>query len=53
MWAVFQSTMIDAMSLQYIGPMSVDLAQIFISVTLGEEVTLLANYCWAFFLDIV
>ena len=53
MRAINNLAMIDAMPLQYIQIFSVNLSQILIALTLRMEVTLLAMYRGAFFLDIV
>jgi hypothetical protein len=45
--------MIAALSLQYIRIPAVDFAQIFITVTLRKEVTLLKKYRRSLFLDIL
>jgi len=53
MWATFYSTVIDTVSLQIIRIPSVNTAQILVPVALQQQATLLADYCRAFFLDIV
>jgi hypothetical protein len=53
MRTVVNLAVVYAMSLPNIRPPPVDLFKIFISVTLRKKVTLLADYCRTFFLDIV
>jgi hypothetical protein len=53
MRAIIKLTNIYAMSLQDILFPAIDLSKIFIVITLRNEVTLRANYCMTFFLDIV
>ena len=52
MWTIIELAMIDTMPLQNMGSSAIHFAEVLISVTIRQEVTLLADNCRAFFLDI-